>query len=385
MERSGMDIHRAKCYHARRLLPQVVSVYGKQRVVCGLDHGQRVLQSCHTEDSGIWAGSPRLAVTTMLYKCVAEANSSANMTIRPLRIVVPDGTLVRTFSQLANGSSSSFSRATGVPIEFVIMPPVAYSMARGSMLLDTSPPTADSGYDAIMVAPTAFGDAAQVPGKLLDLSYIVSDDTMLDWEGIRPQFRGTAVTYDGAVVALPLLPVPFFTYYHLPIFQRDGLRPPRTWEEFADLAERYHGRERPAPAAADGRCLWFERALEDDLVKVQKDFLQELAGAQRPTNRLLFREFGQRPLQQHWAALAFRFWNDLCQARDTIYHSAFRNELRLAFESDFNYDGWGAKMLRVYRCLGYNLTGMRQDMDIDSKVNCAASTRVEVGELLKLL
>ncbi|GFR47042.1 hypothetical protein Agub_g8727, partial [Astrephomene gubernaculifera] len=131
-------------------------------VVCGLDHGQRVLQSCHTEDSGIWAGSPRLAVTTMLYKCVAEANSSANMTIRPLRIVVPDGTLVRTFSQLANGSSSSFSRATGVPIEFVIMPPVAYSMARGSMLLDTSPPTADRGYDAIMVAPTAFGDAAQV-------------------------------------------------------------------------------------------------------------------------------------------------------------------------------------------------------------------------------
>ncbi|GFR47039.1 hypothetical protein Agub_g8724 [Astrephomene gubernaculifera] len=229
---------------------------------CGPNHGQRVLQSCRTEDSGVWAESPRLAIATMLHECLTEANNATNTTIRPLRILAPDGTLVRTLSQLASSSnSSSFSGATGVPVKFVLMSPGTFSATRGSMLLDTSPPTANSGYDAIMVAPTAFGDAAQVPGKLLDLSYIVSDDTMLDWEGIRPQFRGTAVTYDGAVVALPLLPVPFFTYYHLPIFQRDGLRPPRTWEEFTDLAERYHGRE-----GLVGACLWVPNCRSESFV-----------------------------------------------------------------------------------------------------------------------
>ncbi|KXZ56419.1 hypothetical protein GPECTOR_1g373 [Gonium pectorale] len=118
----------------------------------------------------------------------------------------------------------------------------AFAIQRQAMLLDPVPPTADSGYDAVLASPTAFGDAAQVPGKLLDLSYVVYGDQLLDWAGIQAQFKA-AVMYNGSVVALPLIPAPQIMYYHLDIFKRDNLSVPQTWEEFTDLAERYHGRD----------------------------------------------------------------------------------------------------------------------------------------------
>lgn len=43
------------------------------------------------------------------------------------------------------------------------------------------------------------------------------------------------VSYAGRVVALPLTPVLYLLYYHRPIFERDGLDVPQTWEEAADL------------------------------------------------------------------------------------------------------------------------------------------------------
>lgn len=51
------------------------------------------------------------------------------------------------------------------------------------------------------------------------------------------------MSYNGTIGALPLIPAPMLMYYHLGVFQRDNLSVPQTWEQMAELAERYHGRD----------------------------------------------------------------------------------------------------------------------------------------------
>eukprot|EP00198_Chlamydomonas_reinhardtii_P012395 XP_001701732.1 predicted protein [Chlamydomonas reinhardtii] len=86
------------------------------------------------------------------------------------------------------------------------------------MLLDANPPTNSTGYDAL-----------DIPAAL----------------------RASMTMYDGKIVALPLAPAAFLTFYRLDIFQRDNLTVPQTWEQFADLAERYHN----GPDGLVGACI----------------------------------------------------------------------------------------------------------------------------------
>lgn len=61
------------------------------------------------------------------------------------------------------------------------------------------------------------------------------DDAQLAWPDISRIFRLSMVSYGGKVVALPLTPVLYFTYFNKRIFERDNLTVPQTWEEFADM------------------------------------------------------------------------------------------------------------------------------------------------------
>lgn len=56
-----------------------------------------------------------------------------------------------------------------------------------------------------------------------------------------------------------------------------------------------------------------------------------------------------------------RFWNDSVRSKSTIYHSAFRGEIRLALSKELEYDAWGAKLMPVLRALGYDMTGMGEE------------------------
>ncbi|KAG2446701.1 hypothetical protein HYH02_008266 [Chlamydomonas schloesseri] len=162
---------------------------------------------------------------------------------RPLRVVAPKLALLDSLASRAD----VFSDTTGVPVSFDLLSFGAFSLRRQSLLLDRSPPNVTHGYDVMIVTPTAYGDAAQVPGKLLDISRLVSGDpSLLD---ILPAFRA-ATMYSGGVMAIPLVPAPFLLFYRLDIFQRDNLTVPQTWEQFADLAERYHN----GPDGLVGNC-----------------------------------------------------------------------------------------------------------------------------------
>ncbi|KAG2449099.1 hypothetical protein HYH02_005847 [Chlamydomonas schloesseri] len=130
--------------------------------------------------------------------------------------------------------------APGPGVNYTALTALGFVLARGALLKDPLPPTASRGYDIMFTTSSGFGDAAQVPGKLPDLSLLVAQDPVLDWRGLPAQFRGAGVTYDHAVRAIPVLAAPYVMYYRRDIFERDNLSAPQTWEEFTELAERYH-------------------------------------------------------------------------------------------------------------------------------------------------
>ncbi|GIM02976.1 hypothetical protein Vretimale_7787, partial [Volvox reticuliferus] len=76
------------------------------------------------------------------------------------------------------------------------------------------------------------------------------------------------------------------------------------------------------PHDAQGRYGYFECAMEDRMVEIQRIFLRTLASVGRvPDNRLLFREFSQDPLHLYWATLVFRFWNRLVWGKNGIFYN----------------------------------------------------------------
>eukprot|EP00198_Chlamydomonas_reinhardtii_P014049 XP_001703386.1 predicted protein [Chlamydomonas reinhardtii] len=191
----------------------------------------------------------------------------------PLRVVGPNSTIFRVLREQAK----VYAATTGVPVVFDLLELTAFVAERGRQLLDPNPPNGTHGFDALLAAPTSFGDA-DIGGKLTDLTYLVLGDRLLGWAGIQASAKAS-VMYDGRVSAVPFIPAPqsgaicsraapdswgyrliagkydylgdgnhatlgkLMLYYHLDAFTRWNLSVPSTWEEYADLAEAHHGRE----------------------------------------------------------------------------------------------------------------------------------------------
>jgi exonuclease III len=134
------------------------------------------------------------------------------------------------------------------------------------------------------------------------------------------------------------------------------------------------------------RSEYFEKALEDRMVQLQRGFFRSLAGVQTSPDRLLYKELGQMPLHLHWAELTFRFWNQLVKATGTIYHGAFREEIRCALTDPARYAHcWGVKMMRLLVMgLGYKFRGGGQE-DVDYLVDMITGHELDVGALMDTL
>ncbi|GLC51883.1 hypothetical protein PLESTB_000558900 [Pleodorina starrii] len=133
-----------------------------------------------------------------------------------------------------------------------------------------------------------------------------------------------------------------------------------------------------------GRYCYFEKALENRMVGLQRMYLKMLAGLRKiPDNKILFREFGQRPLHVHWASLIYRFWNKLVDAKGSVFHRVFREEIRLALQSDLSGHGWGALVLRGLRCLGQDhWPEPPPGLDLEGQVDFVASRSLNIGNLI---
>jgi multiple sugar transport system substrate-binding protein len=120
-------------------------------------------------------------------------------------------------------------------------------------LLDAS--TGTNSFDGYVFDPQWMGDFV-TPGYLLDLTDWANSDKTLDWQDIGPFFRDFNATYNGKVYTIPLDGDFHMVYYRKDLLDKDGLKPPATWDDYLTIAQKYNGQDLNGDGQPDyGSCI----------------------------------------------------------------------------------------------------------------------------------
>ncbi len=150
-----------------------------------------------------------------------------------------------------------FNKLTGAKVEVITVP---FSDLYQKILTDFA--TKTNSYDAIVFAPQWMGDYVPA-GYLEDLSDRVKTDTALQWNDIAPFFRDFSATYQGKVYSVPLDGDFQMVYYRSDILQKDGVKPPETWDDFLAIAKQYQGKDLNGDGKPDyGACIALKRSAQ---------------------------------------------------------------------------------------------------------------------------
>ena len=130
---------------------------------------------------------------------------------------------------------------------------VGFQTIYDKALLDAS--TGTNSFDGYVFNPQWLGDFVG-PGYLLDLTDRVTADSQLDWQDIGPFFRDFNATYNGKVYTIPLDGDFHMVYYRSDLLEKDGLKPPATWDDYMTIAQKYHGQDLNEDGEPDyGSCI----------------------------------------------------------------------------------------------------------------------------------
>ena len=81
-------------------------------------------------------------------------------------------------------------------------------------------------------------------------------DSQLDWQDIGPFFRDFNATYNGKVYTIPLDGDFHMVYYRSDLLEKDGLKPPATWDDYMTIAQKYNGQDLNGDGEPDyGSCI----------------------------------------------------------------------------------------------------------------------------------
>jgi multiple sugar transport system substrate-binding protein len=130
---------------------------------------------------------------------------------------------------------------------------VGFQTIYDKALLDAS--TGTNAFDAYVFDPQWMGDFVG-PGYLLDLTDRVNNDAQLDWQDVGPFFRDFNATYNGKVYTIPLDGDFHMVYYRKDILDKDGVKPPATWDDYLTVAAKYNGQDLNGDGEPDyGSCI----------------------------------------------------------------------------------------------------------------------------------
>jgi multiple sugar transport system substrate-binding protein len=150
-----------------------------------------------------------------------------------------------------------FGRLTGATIKVVTVP---FADLYDKILTDMA--TGTNSYDAFVFNPQWMGDFVP-PGYLEDITDRVKGDQALQWEDIAPFFRDFSASYKGRTYTIPLDGDFQMVYYRSDLLERDGLKPPATWDDYLSIAQRYNGKDLNADGKADyGSCIAKKRSAQ---------------------------------------------------------------------------------------------------------------------------
>ena len=107
-------------------------------------------------------------------------------------------------------------------------------------------------YDGYMFGPFLTGEMAKVEG-LHDLTSYVQDGGEFDlrWNDLFRFNRENAAVYDNKVVMIPLDGDVLSLYYRKDLFEKYDKTPPKTWQEYTELAKFFHGKVEPLPGTTN--------------------------------------------------------------------------------------------------------------------------------------
>jgi len=144
----------------------------------------------------------------------------------------------------------AFGRLTGAKINVVTVP---FSDLYQKILTDMA--TGTNSFHVFVFAPQWMADYV-TPGYLEDLTPRVNADTALQWNDIGTFFRDFSATYGGRIYTIPLDGDFQMVYYRTDVLQRQGLQPPRTWEDYLRIAAATHKKDLNGDGRADfGSCI----------------------------------------------------------------------------------------------------------------------------------
>jgi multiple sugar transport system substrate-binding protein len=130
---------------------------------------------------------------------------------------------------------------------------VGFQTIYDKALLDAS--TKTNSFDAYVFDPQWLGDFVG-PGYLLDLTDRVKSDTQLQWDDIGPFFRDFNATYNGKVYTIPLDGDFHMVYFRKDLLDKDGVKPPATWDDYITIAKKYNGQDLNGDGQPDyGSCI----------------------------------------------------------------------------------------------------------------------------------
>jgi len=130
-----------------------------------------------------------------------------------------------------------FKKLTGATINVVTVP---FSDLYSKLLTDFA--TGTNSIDGMVFAPQWMGDFIE-PGYLEDLTERVNADQALQWDDVAPFFRNFSATYNGKIYTIPLDGDFQMVYYRSDLLDQAGLQPPRTWDDYLEIAKTFHGQD----------------------------------------------------------------------------------------------------------------------------------------------
>ena len=130
-----------------------------------------------------------------------------------------------------------FEKLTGAKINIIAVP---FSDLYQKVLTDWASGT--NSVDAAVFAPQWMVDYVS-GGYLEELGPRIAKDKDIDWDKIGPFFRNFSATYNGKTYLVPLDGDFHMLYYRTDVLDKAGLKPPKTWDEYLEVAKALNGKE----------------------------------------------------------------------------------------------------------------------------------------------
>lgn len=147
-----------------------------------------------------------------------------------------------------------FEKLTGAKVNVITVP---FSDIYQKLLTDWT--TGTNSIDAAVFAPQWMVDYA-ASGFLEDLTARMADDKQLNEDDVAPFFRDFSQKYDGKTYMMTFDGDFHMLFYRTDVLEKLGKQPPKTWEDYLDIAKAANGMDMNGDGQADfGSCIGKKR------------------------------------------------------------------------------------------------------------------------------